>query len=72
MPNTMTALDGRTYRSTGEQARGVPPADIGMTPQQRFLCVRAASHDESASVLTAAASGQHCRQHCQHCQHCQH
>ena len=22
----------------GEQARGVPPADIGMTPEQRFLC----------------------------------
>jgi hypothetical protein len=39
MPNTMVGLDGRIYRSTGEQARGVAPADIGMTPQQRFLCV---------------------------------
>ena len=38
MPHTMTGLDGRIYRSTGEQARGVAPADIGMTPEQRFLC----------------------------------
>ena len=33
----MTALDGRPFRSNGEGARGVAPADIGMSPQQRFL-----------------------------------
>jgi hypothetical protein len=37
MPSTMTALDGRPFRSNGEGARGVAPADIGMSPQQRFL-----------------------------------
>ena len=45
MPNTMTSLDGGIYRSTSEQARGVAPADIGMTHEQRFLSVRCQGQD---------------------------
>ena len=35
--SSMVGLDGAPFRSNGEVSRGVRPADIGMTPQQRFL-----------------------------------